>query len=85
MDCRDAKCDPLGQLSNPDMCAEVVQYQQHLAVCHHSIEVPHPLQEDDMFHPGPLFAAILTVKVLDIDMAEAARSGVLANDPQGSL
>ena len=65
------------------MCAASVQYQQHLAVCHPSIEVTQPLQEDDLLHPGLLVAAILTSEAQEIDMAEAARSGILANNSQG--
>ena len=80
MDCRVAKYDPLRQISKRDVCTAVVQDQQHLAVCHPPIEVPQPLREDDLCNPGLLVAAILTAKVLEIDMAEAARSGVLAND-----
>ena len=80
VDCRVANCDLLQQISKRDVCITVVQDQQHLAVCHPPIEVPQPLQEDDACHPGLLVAAILTAKVLEIDMVEAARSGDLVND-----
>jgi len=85
VDCSVAKSDQLRQIGKRDVHAAVVQDQQHLAVCHPSIEVPQTLQEDDLRHPGLLVAAILTAKVLEIDMAEAARTGVLANDPEGDL
>lgn len=65
------------------MCAADFQYQQHLAVFRPSIEFHQPLQEDFLCHSVLLAAAILTAKVLEIDMAAAARSGVLACDPQG--
>lgn len=67
------------------MRAAVVQDQQHLAVSYPPIEVPQPFQKDDLRHPGLLVAAMLTAKILEIDMVEAARTGVLANDPEASL
>ena len=65
------------------MCAAVFQYQQDLVVCNTPIEVPHPLQEDGLCHPGLLVVLILIATVLEFDMAETASSGELANNPQG--
>ncbi len=67
------------------MCVAVVHNQKNIAPCHPHIKPFQPRERDDLCHPGLRVASVLASKVVSIDVFEAARVFVFANDKKWKL
>ncbi len=67
------------------MCAAVVHNQKNITPCHPRIKPFQPLEKDDLCHPGLRVASVLASKVVFVDVFEATRVFVFANDKKWKL
>jgi len=62
------------------MCAAIVHNQKNITPCHPCIEPFQPLEKDDLCHPNLQVVSVLASKVVSVNIFEAARVFVFAND-----
>ncbi len=67
------------------MCATVVHNQKNITPCHPCIKPFQPFEKNDSCHLGLWVASILASKVASINIFEAARVFVFANDKKWKL
>jgi hypothetical protein len=67
------------------MCAAVVHNQNNITPCHLRIKPFQPLEKDDLCHPGLRVASVLASKAVSIDVFEATKVFVFANDKKWKL
>jgi hypothetical protein len=67
------------------MCAAVVHNQKNIMPFHPCIKPFQPLEKDDLCHPGLRVASVLATKAILINVFEAARVFVFANDKKWKL
>jgi hypothetical protein len=67
------------------MCVAVVHNQKNITPCHPRIKPFQPLEKDDLCHPGLRVASVLASKAVLIDVFEAMRVFVFANDKKWKL
>ncbi len=67
------------------MCAAVVHNQKNITPCHPRIKPFQPFEKDDLSHPGLQVASVLASKAVSVDVFEAAKVFVFANDKKWKL
>ncbi len=67
------------------MCAAIVHNQKNITPCHPCIKPFQPFEKDDLCHPGLRVASVLASKAVSINVFEAARVFVFANDKKWKL
>jgi hypothetical protein len=67
------------------MCTAVVHNQKNIMPCHPRIKPFQPLEKDDLCHTGLRVASVLASKAVSVDVFEAARVFVFANDKKWKL
>jgi hypothetical protein len=67
------------------MCATVIHNQKNITPCHSCIKPFQPLKKDDLCHPGLPVASVLASKAVSVDVFEAARVFIFANDKKWKL
>jgi hypothetical protein len=67
------------------MCAAVVHNQKNITPCHPCIKPFQPLEKDDLCHLGLRVASVLASKAVSVDVFEAARVFIFANDKKWKL
>ncbi len=67
------------------MCATVVHNQKNITPCHPHIKPFQPLKKDDLCHPSLRVALVLASKVVSVNIFEAARVFIFANDKKWKL
>ncbi len=67
------------------MCAAVVHNQKNITPYHPRIKPFQPLEKDDLCHLGLRVASVLASKVVSVDVFEATRVFVFANDKKWKL
>jgi hypothetical protein len=67
------------------MCATVVHNQKNIMLCHPCIKPFQPLEKDDLCHPGLRVASVLASKAISVDVFEATRVFIFANDKKRKL
>ncbi len=67
------------------MCVAIVHNQKNITPYHPCIKPFQPLEKDDLCHPGLRVASILATKTVSIDVFEATRVFIFANDKKWKL
>jgi hypothetical protein len=67
------------------MCAAVVHNQKNITPCHSCMKPFQPLEKDDLCHPSLQVASVLASKAVSIDVFEAMRVFIFANDKKRKL
>jgi len=67
------------------MSATVVHNQNNITPCHPRIKPFQPLEKDDLCHPGLRVVSVLAPKAILVNVFEATRVFVFANDKKWKL
>jgi len=67
------------------MCAAVVHNQKNITPYHPCIKPFEPLEKDDLCHPGIRVALVLASKAVSVDVFEAVKVFIFANDKKRKL
>ncbi len=67
------------------MCATIVHNQKNITPCHPCIKPFQPLKKDDLCHRGLRVVSVFASKVVSVNVFEAMRVFIFANDKKRKL